>query len=108
MIPDPNPSSDAVEKSWHALRESAADPHPATRLHDKNSSKTPTPANGAMAWNAQPADGYEVMAAAPLDRPLHHCRIVNIRGNSYRMRDRQAPGRKNPGQEMVDREEVLP
>ena len=28
----------------------------------------------------------EVMAAALLDRLLHHCHIVNIRGNSYRMR----------------------
>ena len=31
--------------------------------------------------------GDEVMAAAPLDRLLHHCHLVNIRGNSYRMRD---------------------
>ncbi len=30
----------------------------------------------------------EVMAAALLDRLLHHCHIVNIRGNSYRMRRR--------------------
>ena len=29
----------------------------------------------------------EVMAAAFLDRLLHRCHIVNIRGNSYRMRD---------------------
>ena len=29
----------------------------------------------------------EVMAAALLDRLLHRCHIVNIRGNSYRMRD---------------------
>jgi len=28
----------------------------------------------------------EVMAAALIDRILHHCHIVNIRGNSYRMR----------------------
>ena len=28
----------------------------------------------------------EVMAAALLDRLLHRCHIVNIRGNSYRMR----------------------
>jgi hypothetical protein len=28
----------------------------------------------------------EVMAAALIDRLLHHCHIVNIRGNSYRMR----------------------
>ena len=32
--------------------------------------------------------GDEVMAAALLDRLLHHCHIVNIRGNSYRMRQR--------------------
>ena len=29
----------------------------------------------------------EVMAAALLDRLLYRCHIVNIRGNSYRMRD---------------------
>ena len=28
----------------------------------------------------------EVMAAALLDRLLHRCHIVNIRGSSYRMR----------------------
>ena len=30
--------------------------------------------------------GDEVMAAALLDRLLHRCHIVNIRGNNYRMR----------------------
>ena len=30
------------------------------------------------------------MAAALIDRLVHHCHIVNIRGNSYRMRDRQS------------------
>jgi len=30
--------------------------------------------------------GDEVMASALIDRLLHHCHIVNIRGNSYRMR----------------------
>jgi len=30
--------------------------------------------------------GDEVMAAALIDRFLHHCHIVDIRGNSYRMR----------------------
>jgi hypothetical protein len=29
--------------------------------------------------------GDEVMAAALIDRLLHHCHIVNIRGNSYRL-----------------------
>ena len=36
-------------------------------------------------------DGFEewagvIMAAALIDRLLHHCHIVNIRGNSYWMR----------------------
>lgn len=31
--------------------------------------------------------GDEVMAVALLDGLLHHCHIVNIRGNSYRMRE---------------------
>jgi DNA replication protein DnaC len=30
--------------------------------------------------------GDAVMAAALIDRLLHHCHIVNIRGNSYRLR----------------------
>ena len=30
--------------------------------------------------------GDDVMAGALIDRLLHHCHIVNIRGNSYRMR----------------------
>lgn len=30
--------------------------------------------------------GDEVMAAALIDRLLHHCLIVNIRGNNCRMR----------------------
>ena len=31
--------------------------------------------------------GDDVMAAALIDRVLHHCHMVNIRGNSYRMRE---------------------
>jgi len=34
--------------------------------------------------------GDDVMAAALIDRLLHHCHIVNIRGSSYRMREHQA------------------
>ena len=33
--------------------------------------------------------GDEVMAAALIDRLVHHCHIVNIRGNSYRMKEHQ-------------------
>ena len=31
--------------------------------------------------------GDDVMAVALIDRLLHHCHVVNIRGNSYRMRE---------------------
>ena len=40
--------------------------------------------------------GDEVMTAALIDRLLHHCHIVNIRGNSYRMRERQDLLRPDP------------
>jgi hypothetical protein len=36
--------------------------------------------------------GDEVMAAALIDRLLHHCHIVNIRGNSFRMRSTPTSG----------------
>ena len=35
--------------------------------------------------------GDDVMAAALIDRLLHHCHIVNIRGNSYRMAQAHRP-----------------
>jgi DNA replication protein DnaC len=31
--------------------------------------------------------GDPVIASAILDRLLHHCRVINIKGNSYRMKD---------------------
>lgn len=31
--------------------------------------------------------GDDIMAAALIDRLMHHCHVVNIRGNSYRMRE---------------------
>jgi len=34
--------------------------------------------------------GDDVMAAALIDHLLHHCHIVNIRGNSYRLREHRA------------------
>lgn len=39
---------------------------------------------GFEEWGA--VFGDDVMAAALIDRVLHHCHLVNIRGNSYRMR----------------------
>ena len=39
--------------------------------------------------------GDEVMAAALIDRLLHHCHIVSIRGNSYRLRHQHALWRRH-------------
>jgi len=33
--------------------------------------------------------GDEVMASAVLDRILHHCTVINIRGESYRLKERK-------------------
>ena len=48
--------------------------------------------------------GDEVMAAALIDWWLHHCHIVNIRGNSYRMREHRnlvRPESEQPGQRVA-------
>ena len=37
--------------------------------------------------------GDEVMAVALIDGLLHHCHIVNVPGNSCRMREHQDPRR---------------
>ncbi len=39
--------------------------------------------------------GYSVMASAVLDRILHHCTVVNIRGDSYRLKERKKLGNTN-------------
>lgn len=43
--------------------------------------------------------GDDTMAAALIDRLLHHCHIVNIRGNSYRMRQHRALALRRPAPE---------
>jgi len=42
--------------------------------------------------------GDPVIATAILDRLLHHCQVVNIKGNSYRLKEFQqrSPARKSP------------
>lgn len=54
-----------------------------SRRHDRASTIL-TSNKGFEEWGEVLGD--EVMAAALIDRILHHCQIVNIRGNSYRMR----------------------
>jgi len=36
--------------------------------------------------------GDTVLATAVLDRLLHHCHVINIRGNSYRLKDKIKTG----------------
>src|SRR5690349_16173908 len=57
--------------------------------------------------------GDDVMAAALIDRVLHHCHLVNIRGNSYRMREHtelwqtlHAPQDPEPARRRRSRQEV--
>ena len=49
--------------------------------------------------------GDEFLAGALIDRLLHHCHIVNIRGNSYRMRHHQDLWRRH---EATDEEKTAP
>ena len=39
--------------------------------------------------------GDSVMASAVLDRILHHCSVVNIRGESFRLKERKKLGNTN-------------
>lgn len=52
--------------------------------------------------------GDEVMAAALIDRILHHCHIVSIRGNSYRMRQHQDLWRRADALNESDPEHAAP
>ena len=64
---------------------------PFSRCHQpdrhERASTVPTSNKGFEEWGGVLGD--EVMAAALIDRLLHHCHIVNVRGNSYRMRNHQ-------------------
>jgi len=51
----------------------------------ENASTVLTSNKGFEEWGEVLGD--DVMAAALIDRVLHHCHLVNIRGNSYRMRE---------------------
>lgn len=51
--------------------------------------------------------GDDVMAAALIDRVLHHCHLVNIRGNSYRMHEHTELHRALLQSEVEDSAEVV-
>jgi DNA replication protein DnaC len=61
--------------------------------------------NKAFSDWAQVFAGDLVMASAALDRLLHRCTVVQIRGESYRLKERrQAGGTRASGQELPDHE----
>lgn len=45
-----------------------------------------------------------VLASAALDRLLHRCTVINIRGDSYRLRERKAAGAPDPGVTLREKE----
>ena len=59
-------------------------PVPKLTRRYEHASTVLTSNKGFEEWGA--VFGDEVMAAALIDRLVHHCHIVTIRGNSYRMR----------------------
>ena len=44
------------------------------------------------------------MAAALIDRLLHHCHMVNIRSNSDRLREHQQQRRRRPKEQRAEAE----
>ncbi len=43
--------------------------------------------------------GDEVVAAAMIDRLVHHAEIVSLRGESYRLKDKELGARPQPAKE---------
>jgi DNA replication protein DnaC len=61
------------------------------RRYDRNLSTVLTSNKGFTDWG-QIFAGDVVLASAALDRLLHRCTVVNIRGDSYRLKDRRKAG----------------
>lgn len=58
-------------------------------LHYEKSGPTILTSNKAFSEWGEIFAGDAVMASAALDRLLHHCTVINIRGESYRMKERR-------------------
>ncbi len=63
------------------------------RRYDKALSTVLTSNKGFTDWG-HIFGGDPVLASAALDRLLHRCTVVNIRGDSYRLRDRKKAGKE--------------
>jgi DNA replication protein DnaC len=51
---------------------------------------------GVGEWGEYLSD--PTLAAAILDRFLHHCHVINIKGDSYRLKEQSKPKAKRVGQ----------
>lgn len=51
--------------------------------------------------------GDTVLAAAILDRLLHHCTTVNIRGESYRLKEKRRAGLFDPRTQPAERSKLI-
>jgi DNA replication protein DnaC len=65
-----------------------------SRRYDKGQSILLT-SNKAFGQWADVFAGDAIMASAALDRLLHRCTVINIRGDSYRLKDRRQAGLAN-------------
>ena len=50
---------------------------------------------GVGEWGEYLSD--TTLAAALLDRFLHHCHVLNLKGDSYRLKDKKGRGRAKGG-----------
>jgi DNA replication protein DnaC len=61
-----------------------------SQRYDNNSAIILTSNKAFSDW-AEVFAGDAVMASAALDRLLHRCTIINIRGESFRLKEKQGP-----------------
>jgi DNA replication protein DnaC len=74
------------------------------RRYDSGLATVLTSNKGFAEWG-QIFGGDAVLASAALDRLLHRCTVVNIRGDSYRLKDRRKAGLLPGAGQSVSREE---
>ncbi len=75
---------------WPYDRESATAFFTLVSARYERGSIIPTSNKGFGEWGELLGD--TVIASATLDRPLHHSHVLNIRGDSYRLKDKRNAG----------------
>jgi DNA replication protein DnaC len=74
----------------------------------EKSGPTVLTSNKAFSEWSEVFGGDIVMASAALDRLLHRCTVINIRGDSYRMKERRQAGTDlNLGKEVKNKDKKI-